>query len=76
MSSKGQVVIPQTIRKRCHLGEGDHFIIEDDPEQQTITLRKLKKSGDWFKIYMQCPHPFEMPPRAKQFYRPKHDLAD
>jgi hypothetical protein len=28
-------------------------------------------SADWFEIYMACPHPFKVPPREKQFYRPK-----
>jgi hypothetical protein len=25
---------------------------------------------DWFGVYMACPHPFEIPPRKKQFYDP------
>lgn len=76
MSSRGQVVIPQTVRERCHLGEGDHFTVEDDPERQIVTLRKVKSSGQWFEVYMQCPHPFEVPARRKQLYRRKHELAD
>ena len=28
-------------------------------------------SSDWFEIYMACPHSFKVPPRQKQFYRPK-----
>jgi len=28
-------------------------------------------SADWFDIYMACPHSFKVPPRQKQFYRPK-----
>ena len=27
--------------------------------------------AEWFKIYMDCPHAFEIPPRTKQFYKPK-----
>jgi AbrB family looped-hinge helix DNA binding protein len=75
MSSRGQIVIPQAIRERCRLGEGDHFVIEDDPERQALTLRKVKKAGDWFGVYMECPHPLELPPRRKQMYRLKHGLA-
>jgi len=30
-----------------------------------------KRSADWFDIYMDCPHSFKVPPRKKQFYRPK-----
>ncbi|MBI4663413.1 MAG: AbrB/MazE/SpoVT family DNA-binding domain-containing protein [Verrucomicrobia bacterium] len=75
MSSRGQIVIPQAVRERCRLGEGDHFVIEDDPERQVVTLRKVKRAGQWFDVYMDCPHPFDPPPRKKQFYRRKDGLA-
>ena len=75
MSSRGQIVIPQAVRERCGLGEGDHFIVEDDPERQSVTLRRVKDSGHWFKVYLQCPYPFDVPPRRKQLYRRKHELA-
>lgn len=75
MSSRGQIVIPQAVRERCGLAEGDHFAVEDDPERQSITLRKVKPAGEWFEVYMQCPHPFEVPPRRKQFPRRKHGLV-
>ncbi len=40
LSSRGQVVIPQTMRERLHLHEGEKFIVlgEDD----TIVLKKLE----------------------------------
>ena len=50
-------------------------VTEDDPERQAVTLRKVKKAGDWFGVYMECPHSFELPPRRKQIYRRKHGLA-
>jgi len=34
-----------------------------------------KGPGHWFEVYMQCPHPFEVPPRRKQFCRRSHKLA-
>ena len=70
LSSRGQIVIPQTVRERCGLRAGDHFVVEDHPETQVVTLRKVKDRGDWFGVYMQCPHPFELPPRRRQAYRP------
>lgn len=76
MSSRGQIVIPQEVRERCGLREGDHFVVEDNPETQEVTLRKVKKRGQWFDVYMECPHPFPVPPRRRQFYRSKHELAD
>jgi AbrB family looped-hinge helix DNA binding protein len=75
MSSRGQIVIPQEVRERCELREGDHFIVEDNPTTQEVVLRKIKAPGDWFDVYMQCPASFELPPRRRQPYRPKHGLA-
>ena len=75
MSSRGQIVIPQEVRKRCGLRDGDHFVVEDNPETQVVTLRKVKKGGDWFQVYMECPHSFTLPPRRRQLYRRKHGLA-
>jgi AbrB family looped-hinge helix DNA binding protein len=76
LSSRGQIVIPQPVRDRCRLGAGDHFAVDDDPDRQTVTLRKVQAPGKWFEVYMQCPHSFELPPRRKEFYRSKHGLAD
>jgi len=71
MSSRGQIVIPQEVRERCQLREGDHFAVEENPETQVVTLRKIKDRGNWFDVYMQCPEPFEVPPRRRQYYRRK-----
>jgi AbrB family looped-hinge helix DNA binding protein len=71
MSSRGQIVIPQEVRDRCELREGDHFIVEDNPSTQEVVLRKIKPPGDWFDIYMQCPGTFDLPPRRKQLYSPR-----
>ena len=76
MSSKGQIVIPQDVRERCDLHEGDHFTVEDDASTQVVILRKVKRPGNWFDVYMQCPAHFEVPPRRREFYRRKHGLAD
>jgi AbrB family looped-hinge helix DNA binding protein len=76
LSSRGQIVIPQEVRDRCELREGDHFVVEDDPSNQIVTLRKVKPPGNWFEVYMQCPASFEMPPRRRQMYRRRHELAD
>jgi AbrB family looped-hinge helix DNA binding protein len=75
LSSREQTVIPQAVRERCGLGEGDHFVIEDDPEAQVVTLRKVKAPGRWFEVYMQCPHSFSVPKRRQHFHRPRHELA-
>ena len=76
MSSKGQIVIPQEVRERCGLREGDHFTIEDNPDTQVVTLRKVKPRENWFEVYMQCPGPFNLPPRRRQYYRRRNGLVD
>jgi AbrB family looped-hinge helix DNA binding protein len=76
LSSRGQIVIPQEVRDRCELREGDHFIVEDDPSNQVVTLRKVKPPGDWFDVYMQCPASFDLAQRRRQFPRRRHELAD
>jgi len=50
-------------------------VVEDDPDRQSVTLRKVKDSGHWFEVYLQCPEPFEVPPRRKQLRRRKNELA-
>lgn len=76
MSSRGQVVIPQEVRERCGLKEGDHFVLEDNPDTQVVTLRKVKPPENWVEVLLQCPGDLEIPPRRKQFYRQKHGLVD
>jgi AbrB family looped-hinge helix DNA binding protein len=66
LSSRGQIVIPQAVRERCGFGEGDHFVIEDDPETQVVVLRKVKNPGQWFEVYMQCPDSFAVPARRSR----------
>lgn len=72
--SGGCVVIPQQIRKRFGFKPGDQFIVED-PDSQTIVLRKLESGADWFKVLMQCPSPLDLPARRRQFYT-KQTLFD
>jgi AbrB family looped-hinge helix DNA binding protein len=75
ISSRGQIVIPQVVRERCGIREGDHFVAEDDAERKVITLRKVRDPGAWFDVYMECPHSFKLPVRRKQYDQPKHELA-
>ena len=40
VSSRGQVVIPQKIRDKLHIGEGEKFVVIG--ENDTIVLKKLE----------------------------------
>jgi len=41
LSSKGQVVLPQAIRERLHLEEGEKFVVLG--ERDTVILKKLER---------------------------------
>ena len=41
LSSKGQVVLPQEIRKRLHLVEGEQFFVLGDKD--TVILKKIER---------------------------------
>ena len=41
LSSKGQVVLPQEIRKKMHLEEGEKFFVFYD--QDTVILKKIER---------------------------------
>lgn len=43
MSSKGQVVIPETIRKRLNLKEGDQFVVVG--EGDVVILKTISTPG-------------------------------
>lgn len=72
LSSRGQIIIPRQIRDRLRLRKGDQFIVEDDPSNKIVTLRKASPPSNWFEVYMQCPASFEVPPRRRQMYRDAH----
>jgi len=36
-----------------------------------FTRPAAESGGGWFDVFMACPHSFKVPPRQKQFYRPK-----
>ena len=41
LSSKGQVVLPQAIRQKLHLGEGEKFMVFCDKD--TVILKKIER---------------------------------
>lgn len=49
MSAKGQVVIPEEIRKRNKYEPGDHFFIVETPEGLLLKRADLRKSYDAFR---------------------------
>ena len=52
MSSKGQVVIPENIRKKLNLTEGTQFVVVGENDMvmlKTITAPKVQEFEDLFK---------------------------
>ena len=41
LSSKGQIVLPQAIRRKLHLVEGERFIVMCDKD--TVILKKIER---------------------------------
>ena len=68
MSSKGQVVIPQKIRKELHLKEGTPFAVI--AKQDSILLKKVEIGK--VKSWDEATRPFRTAARKSKFT--KHDL--
>lgn len=70
LSQKGQIVLPASVRERLKLKPGDDFeiIVDDD---QTIRLRRITRppNAGLVKHLFSCPHPFEVPERARDLPR-------
>lgn len=53
MSSKGQVVIPESIRKRLDLKEGAHFLVVGDEDVvilKVVTLPDMNEFDDLIRL--------------------------
>lgn len=68
LSQKGQIVLPSAVREQLHLEPGQDFEVTIDDED-TITLRRINRPPNHGLVdhLLVCPHPFEIPPRAKDF---------
>jgi len=65
VSSKGQIVIPQRVRRAQGIKEGDDLEVIE--EEDGIFLRKLPQNADWLDVLRSCPvKGLKMPPRSKE----------
>ncbi len=71
LSTRGQLVIPETIREQMHWDNHTRLTVSVDAEQKTITLQQVSGDDDWLNILQQCPHDFELPRRNHQYYQSK-----
>lgn len=71
LSQKGQIVLPSAVREQMNLEPGQDFEVLIDDED-TITLRRINRPPNHGLVdhLLACPHPFEIPARAKDSTRP------
>lgn len=72
LSTRGQLVIPETIREQMHWDDHTRLTVSVDTEQKTITLQQVTGDDNWLEILKECPHDFELPKRDRQYYQPKN----
>jgi hypothetical protein len=51
---------------------GDHFLVDFDPQEDTLVYRRLASKPDWLKVLKSCPVPMDdLPPRRREYFRSK-----
>ena len=46
---------------------GDAFKARYDEDEDEIVLRRVNRTGNWLKVWKQCPVPMDdLPPRSRQ----------
>jgi AbrB family looped-hinge helix DNA binding protein len=64
LSQKGQIVLPEPVRRKLQLLPGDDFEVAIEDEE-TITLRRVTQPANrgLVDLLLACPSPFEIPAR-------------
>ena len=70
LDAKRRVTFPASL---APAKPGDHFKAEFDPEEDTLTFRRVARKGDWLEILKACPVSMDdLPPRRRTLpKRPK-----
>jgi hypothetical protein len=64
LDDKRRVSIPAAL---APASPGDQFDATFDPEEDTVTLRRIKRKTKWLDIWKQCPVPMdELPRRSRE----------
>jgi hypothetical protein len=51
---------------------GDAFEAVFDPEEDTVTLRRLTRGTDWLAVLKSCPVAMDdLPARSREYFRPR-----
>ncbi len=63
LDSKRRVSIPVAL---APADAGDQFDATFDPDEDTVTLRRIKAKADWLEVWMKCPVPMDDLPRRSR----------
>jgi len=69
LDGKRRLTVPVALMKAR---PGDHFQAVFDPEEDTVTFRRIAAAADWLEVLKQCPVSMDdLPPRSREFFRSK-----
>jgi len=64
LDAKRRVSIPAAVAPTA---PGDQFDASFDPEDDVVTLRRVKRKSAWLAVWKQCPVPMDdLPPRSRE----------
>ena len=64
LDAKRRVSIPASLAPAV---PGDRFEARFDPEEDVVTLRRVKRTPNWLELWKQCPVPMDdLPPRSRE----------
>jgi len=64
LDAKRRVSIPAAL---APASPGDQFDASFDPDEDVVTLRRIKRKKDWLKVLAECPVPMDdLQPRSRE----------
>jgi hypothetical protein len=67
LDAKRRLTVPQTL---APAQPGDYFEAAFDPDEDTLTFRRIAPEKDWLTVLKECPVPMDdVPPRRKELAR-------
>lgn len=70
IDAKHRLTIPKSL---VRTEPGEMFETFYDAEEDEIILRRVKKKGNWVKVWLDCPNKTDepLPGRSREYFRPK-----
>ena len=67
LDDKRRVSIPAAL---APASPGDQFDASFDPDEDTVTLRRIKRKSNWLAVWKKCPVPMDdLPERSREMPR-------